>query len=97
MGGNPWLYDRADTVHKMNRDHAKENDNVTKEETLALLAKNSAAAAAAIRALSDKELDSAALASLYNNAPLTCQFLLEDHAVRHSYHHLAVIRKALGR
>jgi len=28
---------------------------------------------------------------------LTCQFFLEDHAVRHSYHHLARIRKALGR
>jgi cupin len=26
----------------------------------------------------------------------TCQFMLEDHAVRHSYHHLAKIRVALG-
>jgi hypothetical protein len=28
---------------------------------------------------------------------LTCQFMLEDHAVRHSYHHLARIRLALER
>ena len=35
--------------------------------------------------------------SLYADAPLTCQFLLEDHAVRHSYHHLARIRAALKR
>ena len=28
--------------------------------------------------------------------PVTCQFMLEDHAVRHSYHHLAGIRAALG-
>jgi hypothetical protein len=28
--------------------------------------------------------------------PLTCQFFLEDHAVRHSYHHLAGIRAALA-
>ena len=85
-----------DVVHKMNHDHAKENDGVTKEAALALLATNSAAAAAAIRALSDIELDRAAPASLNSDAPLTCQFMLEDHAVRHSYHHLARIRAALG-
>jgi DinB superfamily len=86
-----------DAVHAMNRDHAKENDGVTKEAALALLANNSAAAAAAIRALGDAELDRAAPVSLNSDAPLTCQFMLEDHAVRHSYHHLARIRAALGR
>ena len=39
-----------DAVDTMNRDHARENDGVTKEAALALLATNSAAAAAAIRA-----------------------------------------------
>jgi hypothetical protein len=34
---------------------------------------------------------------MYGNAPLTCQFWLEDHAVRHSFHHLAKIRAALKR
>ncbi|HEX6627983.1 MAG TPA: hypothetical protein VF105_08520 [Gemmatimonadaceae bacterium] len=29
------------------------------------------------------------------DAPLTTQFVLEDHAVRHSYHHLARIKAAL--
>jgi hypothetical protein len=86
-----------DAVHAMNRDHAKENDGITKEDTLALLANNSAAAAAAIRAFSDEDLDRAAPVSLSGDAPLTCQFILEDHAVRHSYHHLARIRVALGR
>jgi DinB superfamily len=86
-----------DVVHAMNCDHAKENDSVTQEATLALLADNSAAAAAAIRAFSDAELDRAAPVSLNSDAPLTCQFMLEDHAVRHSYHHLARIRAALGR
>jgi hypothetical protein len=62
-----------------------------------LLRRNSAAAAAAIRALSEEELEQAAPASLYANAPVTCQFMLEDHAVRHSYHHLARIRAALKR
>ena len=84
-------------IHEMNAGHAKDNDAVTKEATVELLRKNSAAAAASIRALSDAELDSAAPASLYEDAPITCQFMLEDHAVRHSYHHLALIRAALKR
>jgi len=86
-----------DTVDMMNRHLAGESDGITKEAALALLATNSAAAAAAIRALSDEELDSAAPVSLNSDAPLTCQFMLEDHAVRHSYHHLVRIRAALAR
>jgi DinB superfamily len=86
-----------DAVAEVNGAHAKENNGATKEAALELLARNSAAAAAAIRALSDAELAQAAPVSLYGEAPLTCQFFLEDHAVRHSYHHLSKIRKALGR
>jgi DinB superfamily len=86
-----------DAVAEVNGGHAKENDGATKEAALELLARNSAAAAAAIRALSDEDLAKAAPVSLYGDAPLTCQFFLEDHAVRHSYHHLSRIRKALGR
>lgn len=82
-------------VHTINAAHAKENDGVTKQAALDLLRQNSTAAAAAVRALSDAELDSAAPLSLNADAPLTCQFMLEDHAVRHSYHHLAKIRAAL--
>jgi len=83
-------------VHQMNAAHATNNDGVTKEAALDLLRRNGAAAAAAIRALSDEELDRAATVSLNADAPLTCQFMLEDHAVRHSYHHLARIRLALA-
>src|SRR5436309_995572 len=86
-----------DVVDSMNRDHAKENDGIAREATLALLTTNSAAAATAIRAFSDEELDRAAPVSLNSDAPLTCQFMLEDHPVRHSYHHLARIRAALAR
>jgi len=85
-----------DAVHTINRDHAIGNDNVTKEAAIALLKLNSAAAAAAIRGFTDGELDSAAPVSLNSDAPLTCQFFLEDHAVRHSYHHLAQIKAALA-
>ncbi|HEU5217392.1 MAG TPA: DinB family protein [Gemmatimonadales bacterium] len=84
-----------DDIHRMNAGHAQDNDAVTKESALDLLRKNSAAAALAIRALSDRELDQAMPVSLYADATLTSQFVLEDHAVRHSSHHLARLKAAL--
>jgi DinB superfamily len=93
--GNPVTGVTMDNVHEMNAGHSKEFDAVTKDVALDLLRHNSAAAADAIRALSDQELDRAAAVSLYADAPLTSQFVLEDHAVRHSYHHLARMRAAL--
>jgi hypothetical protein len=85
-----------EAVAAINRDHEDEHEAVTKSDALGLLARNSSAAAAAIRAFTDEELDRAAPVSLNSDAPLTCQFFLEDHAVRHSYHHLAGIRAALA-
>ena len=85
-----------EAVAAINQKHAEENAGVTKEAALRLLALNSAAAAAAIRAFTDEELDRAASVSLNSDATLTCQFMLEDHAVRHSYHHLAGIKATLA-
>lgn len=95
-GGRPITGVTWQAVHDMNAGHAIDNDAVTKEAALLLLRRNSEAAAKAIRALTDEELDRAAPVSLNADAPLTCQFFLEDHAVRHSYHHVARIRLALG-
>jgi hypothetical protein len=85
-----------DAVHQLNANHARENAACTKEEAIALVEKNSAAAAAAVRALSDEQLDRAAGLSLNSDGPRTCQFMLEDHAVGHAWHHLLKIRRALG-
>src|SRR5437868_7040357 len=63
-GGNPITGVVWDNIHTMNADHAKANDAVTKDAAIDLVRRNSAAAAAAIRALSDAELDAAATASL---------------------------------
>jgi hypothetical protein len=93
--GKPVTGVTADDINEMNARHAAENAAVTKEAAIDLLRQNSADAAAAIRALSDEQLATAAPVSLYADAPLTCQFVLEDHAVRHSYHHLARVRRAL--
>jgi len=95
-GGSPVTGVTWEVVHAMNAAHALEHATVTRDAALDLLERNSRAAATAIRALSDKALAQAAPVSLYGDAPLTCQFLLEDHAVRHSYHHLSRMRQALA-
>jgi hypothetical protein len=93
--GKPLTGLTMDDVHALNAKHAVDNAAVTKEAAIELVRTNSAAAAAAIRALSDAQLAAAAPASLYSDAPVTCQFVLEDHAVRHSYHHLARLKRAV--
>jgi uncharacterized protein (DUF2342 family) len=86
-----------DVVAEMNAKHAQDHVATTKAATLELLRQNSRQAAAAVRALTDAELDQAAPFSLSFDAPVTAQFVIEDHALRHSWHHLARIRAALGR
>jgi hypothetical protein len=95
--GNPVTGVTMTDIHAANGAHARDNADVTKEEALRLLKRNAAATAVVIRTLTDEQLDRAAPVSLYENAPLTTQFMLEDHAVRHSYHHLTLLRVALGR
>ena len=83
-------------VDGINAQHATNNESVTKQAALELLLRNSSEAAAAVRAMSDDQLAQAVPVSLYGDAPLTCQFFIEDHAMRHSYHHLAKIQAALS-
>jgi hypothetical protein len=86
-----------DAVAGMNAKHASDQAGVTKAAALELLRQNSRQAAVAVRAFTDDELDRAAPFSLSFGAPVTAQFVVEDHALRHSWHHLARIRTALGR
>jgi ubiquinone/menaquinone biosynthesis C-methylase UbiE len=96
-GGNAVSDVSWDAVAQINAKNAQENATVTKAAALELLRKNSHDAAAVVRAFTDDELDQAAPFSLSFGAPMTAQFVIEDHALRHSWHHLAKIRKALGR
>ena len=84
-------------VAGINAKHSVEHARVTKAQALELLRKNSREAAAAVREFTDAELDTAAGFSLSFDAPMTTQFVVEDHAMRHAWHHLARIRQALGR
>jgi hypothetical protein len=95
--GKPMEGVTMNAVHEMNAGHQKENAHPDQGETLAFLAASAKTAADAIRAMTDAELDSVQPASLYDGVPISCQFMLEDHAVRHSHHHLVVIKRALGK
>ena len=86
-----------EAIAGINAGHAREQAGVTKEAALELLRRNSREAADAVRAFTDDELDRAAPFSLSFGAPVTAQFVIEDHALRHSWHHLAGVRRALGR
>lgn len=86
-----------DAVAELNAGHAKEKATVSKQEAIDLLRKNAKTAADAVRGFSDQDLDKAGPVSLNGDAPLTTQFFIEDHALRHSFHHLAKLRAALGK
>ena len=86
-----------EAVDEMNAKHASDQAGVTKAVAVELLRRNGRQAAAAVRAFTEDELDRAAPFSLSFGAPVTAQFVIEDHALRHSWHHLARIRTALGR
>jgi hypothetical protein len=86
-----------EVVAGLNGKHAQEHAEVTKAAAVELLRRNSREAAAAVRAFTDDELDQAASFSLSFGAPVTAQFVIEDRALRHSWQHLARIRKVLGR
>ena len=96
-GGKPVTEVTWELVAQLNGRHAQEQVEVTQAAALALLRKNSKDAAAVVRAFTDEQLDTAAPFSLSCGAPVTAQFVIEDHALCHSWHHLAKIRKALGR
>ena len=84
-------------IAQLNAKHSSDNANVTKAEALEFLKNNNREAAAAIREFTDEQLDTAAPFGLSYGAPVTAQFVIEDHALRHAWHHLAKIKEALGR
>lgn len=93
--GKPITEVSKEVIDAMNAEHAKEHTDIDRQQTIEFLRVNSGKAADALREFSDEELDSAAPISLYYDAPLTAQFFIEDHALRHSYHHLGRIKKSL--
>ena len=94
--GQPITGVTPEMVDQMNAEHAREHAHCAKEETIAILRRNSALLVSAIRELSDEELDQAAPVSLHSDAPLTAQYFIEEHPLRHAYDHLVSIRAAVS-
>ncbi len=86
-----------EVVAQMNAEHARENVGISKAAAIELLRRNSSEAAYAVRTFTADELDRLAPFSLSSGRVVTAQSVIEDHAVGHSLHHLAAIRRALGR
>lgn len=86
-----------EAIAHINAQNAAENATITKAQAIELLRRNSREAAAVVRELTDEQLDTAAPFSLSFGAPMTAQFVIEDHPLRHPWHHLARIRSAVGR
>ena len=94
--GNPIVGVTSEVVDQINAKHAQDQSSPDQKETIEMLRQNSKMAADAVRKLTDEELDSAAKVSLNADAPLTAQYFIEDHALSHSFHHLANIKAALN-
>ena len=82
-------------LDEMNAQHAREHANCTKAETLALHQKGAATVAAALRALSDAELDRSGTV-LTGGPAMTTQQVIEGILINHIDDHMGSIRKTVG-
>jgi hypothetical protein len=92
--GQPLPPMTMDDLHKMNAEHAKQYANVTKDETVALLRKNGAAAAGTVRGLSDEQLDRSA--PVLGGPLMTAQQLVERGLIGHVKEHHGSIQAVVG-
>jgi len=84
-----------DMLDQMNAQHAKDYANCTKAETIALLEKGAAEAAATIRGLSDDQL--AKSGTLLTDAPpMTAEQVITSGLLVHTDEHFGSIRKTVG-
>jgi hypothetical protein len=83
-------------LDEMNAQHAKEFADCTKPETIALHKKGAAAAAAAVRGLSDAEL--AKTGSVFTGMPpMSAEAMVNGALLGHIDEHFGSIRKTVGR
>ncbi|MGH7333905.1 MAG: DinB family protein [Candidatus Rokuibacteriota bacterium] len=93
--GQPMPTFTMDMLHEMNAKHAKEHANTTKVATLELLQTNGAKAAAAVRALSDVDLDRSGTV-LAGMPAMSVAQVIEGILINHVNEHMGSIRTALG-
>jgi hypothetical protein len=83
-------------LDEMNAQHAKDFANCTKAETIALHKTGVAAGTAAIRGLSDEQLEKSATV-LLGVSPMTAEQLIASGLLNHIDEHFGSIRKTVGR
>jgi DinB superfamily len=82
-------------LDEMNARHAQEHANCTKAETIALLKRGAAAAAAVVRGLTDDQL--AKSATVFMDAPpMTAEQLIASGLISYIDAHVGSIRKTVG-
>ena len=79
---------------QLNAQHAREQANCTKAETLDLLRRNGEAAARVVRDLDDAQLDSSATI-ITGMPPMTAQQVTERILIGHVRGHLSTVRTAI--
>jgi uncharacterized damage-inducible protein DinB len=84
-----------DMLNEMNAKHAKEHAGATKAETIALHEKNSTAAAAAVRGLSDDQLAKSATV-LAGMPAMSVEQIVTGILIHHVDDHLGSIRTTIG-
>jgi hypothetical protein len=91
------LEGRAASLDARNARHANEHASCTRAETLELLRAGGAVAAAAVRALSDEQLDRASSPDRPDGRTWTAEEVVEEILIGHVEGHLASLRAAIGR
>jgi hypothetical protein len=84
-----------DMLHEMNAKHAKEHAHTTKVATLELLQTNGAKAAAAVRGLSDADLDRSGTV-LAGMPAMSVAQVIEGILINHVNEHMGSIRATIG-
>lgn len=84
-----------ETLHEMNAKHAQEFANAGKADTVALHKKGAAAAAAAVRGLSDEQLAKSGTV-LTGMPPMTVEQIVTNILIHHVDDHVGSIRKTVS-
>lgn len=91
--GQPLPSVTTEMIDQRNAQHAQEHANCAKPETLDLLRKNGASAAATVRGLSDEQLQRS---GTLRAGPMSAEQVIEGILIGHVKGHLASIRAAVG-
>ena len=84
-----------EAIHAANAQHMDRYASCTKDEALALLRRNGAAAKAVVEALTDEQLEREGRLVLYGDRPVTARVVIEGRLLGHPRSHLQGIRQVL--